>query len=141
MQQDEQHLKLLAVFHYVVGGMAAVFACFPIFHLIMGIVVIVLASRPDTGANAPPVFLGWVLVGVAGVIIITGWTLAALMIAAGRCLSKRRHYMFCLVIAAIECVFMPCGTVLGVFTIIVLMKDNVKEIFATTTAPSPARAV
>jgi hypothetical protein len=31
--------------------------------------------------------------------------------------------------AGIECIFMPVGTVLGVFTIIVLMRDSVKELF------------
>ncbi len=46
MQQDEEHLKLLSIFHYVVGGLAALFACFPIFHLIMGIVFIVLSGWP-----------------------------------------------------------------------------------------------
>jgi hypothetical protein len=30
---DEQHLQLLAIFHYVVGGMTALFACMPLIHL------------------------------------------------------------------------------------------------------------
>ena len=47
MQQDEEHLKLLSIFHYVVGGLAALFACFPIFHLIIGVVFIALSGRPD----------------------------------------------------------------------------------------------
>jgi hypothetical protein len=37
--------------------------------------------------------------------------------------------MFCLVMAGIQCIFMPFGTVLGVFTIIVLMRNSVKEAF------------
>jgi hypothetical protein len=32
MSEDEQYLRLLSIFHYVVGGIAALFACFPIFH-------------------------------------------------------------------------------------------------------------
>ena len=31
--------------------------------------------------------------------------------------------------AGVECLFMPVGTVLGVFTIIVLVRDSVKAIF------------
>jgi hypothetical protein len=31
--------------------------------------------------------------------------------------------------AGIECVFMPFGTVLGVFTIIVLVREDVKAMF------------
>ena len=35
MNQDEEHLKLLSTFHYILAGMAGLFALFPIFHLIM----------------------------------------------------------------------------------------------------------
>ena len=54
------------------------------------------------------------------------------MAIAGRFLATRKHYMFCLVMAAIECLFTPFGTVLGVFTIVVLMRDSVKQSFATS---------
>jgi hypothetical protein len=37
--------------------------------------------------------------------------------------------MFCLVMGGVECLFMPFGTVLGVFTIIVLMQEPVKQLF------------
>jgi len=37
MNRDEEHLKLLSIFHYVVGGIAAFFAFFPIIHLVIGI--------------------------------------------------------------------------------------------------------
>ena len=36
MNQDSEHLKLLSIFHYVVGGMAALFACIPFIHFFMG---------------------------------------------------------------------------------------------------------
>jgi hypothetical protein len=34
--------------------------------------------------------------------------------------------------AGINCIFIPIGTVLGVFTIIVLTRDSVKELFGET---------
>ena len=37
MEQDKQQLKLLSIFHYVVGGLAALIACIPIIHLTIGI--------------------------------------------------------------------------------------------------------
>ena len=69
--------------------------------------------------------------------ILCGWTLACFMIAAGRKLRGRRSRMFCLVIAGIECAFVPLGTVLGVFTIIVLVKDSVKAMFEANRTPQP----
>jgi len=124
MNRDEQYLKLLSVFHYVVGGLAAFFACIPIIHLAIGIAIVVGAIDDAPG------FAGVLLVMIAMVAILIGWTLAVCIIVAGRCLAKRKRYMFCLVMAAISCVFMPFGTVLGVFTIIVLMRPSVEELFA-----------
>ncbi len=129
MNQDEQHLKLLSIFHYIVGGLAGLFALFPIFHLIFGLVFILAPDQFEGKGESPPAFIGWIFVIFAAIFITIGWVIAGCVIATGRSLARRRRYLFCLVMAGIECVFMPFGTVLGVFTIIVLMRDSVKEIF------------
>ncbi len=133
MQQDEEQLRLLSIFHYVTGGIVALTACFPVCHLVMGIILIVASAHPEASANAdaPPAFIGWVFVGMASVIMIAGWSAAACILVTGRFLSRRKHYMFCLVMAGIECVFMPIGTVLGGFTIIVLVRERVKKMFSS----------
>ena len=124
MNEDGQYLKLLSVFHYVVGGLVAFFACMFLFFFCIGVAML-------TGAiDDAPIFVGLMFVIMSIVAITLGWTLAVCIIIAGRCLAKRKRYMFCLVMAAISCIFMPFGTVLGVFTIIVLMRPSVKELFA-----------
>jgi hypothetical protein len=133
MNQDEQHLKLLATFHYIVGGLIALFSCFPVIHLVLGIVMIVAPEKMDSSGQPPPALIGWIFALIGGSIIVIGWMLAGCVVAAGRCLAKRRHYMFCLVMAGIQCIYMPFGTVLGVFTIIVLMRNSVKEAFTAKT--------
>jgi hypothetical protein len=35
----------------------------------------------------------------------------------------------CLVMRGVECLFMPFGTVLGIFTIILLIQEPVKQLF------------
>ncbi len=130
MNQDEQHLKLLAIFHYIVGGIIALFSCFPIIHLVIGIIMIIAPEKMDSNGQPPPAFIGWIFALVGGIIIVVGWILAGCVIAAGRFLTKRKHYLFCLVVAAIQCIFMPFGTVLGILTIIVLMRESVKEAFS-----------
>ena len=77
---------------------------------------------------------------MGGAVIATGWALAACILAAGRMLARRRRYLFCLAMAGIECILMPFGTVLGVFTIIVLMRDSVREAFAANQASLPSTA-
>ncbi|MCD4724655.1 MAG: hypothetical protein K8R63_07405 [Bacteroidales bacterium] len=95
---------------------------------------IVAPEAFESDGDAPPAFFGWFFVIFASAFIIAGFIFASMVITSGRFLSKRKHYMFCMVIAGIECLFMPFGTVLGVFTIIVLSRDSVKNMFATNKA-------
>jgi hypothetical protein len=135
MSQDSEHLKLLAIFHYVVAGMTALFACIPFIHFFMGLAMVSGAL----GVSDPEVLpIGIFLMVLAGLLILAGWTLATLIAYAGRNLQRRRRYTYCLVVAGVECIFMPFGTVLGVFTIIVLMRDSVKALFESPVASLPA---
>ena len=81
------------------------------------------------GEDAPPRFVGLIFIIFPSLLIAASWILAGFMVAAGMKLKRRVSRMFCLVVAAIECIIMPFGTVLGIFTIILLMKDSVKELF------------
>ncbi len=128
--QDEYLLRLLAVFHYVVGGLVALFALVPIVQLVFVLVFLFAPHLVENGQEPPPAFVGWFLVAFFSVFILLGLALAALVLAAGRSLARRRNHLFCLVVAGVECLFMPLGTVLGVLTIVLLMKDSVKDLFA-----------
>ncbi len=147
MNDDLQHLQILSIFHYVVGGLTGMFACFPIIHFIIGILMVTgaLDSSMQGGAGAPPAAFGWFFVVFAAVMIALGWTVAVMILMAGRCLSRRTHHLYCTVVAGIECCFMPLGTILGVFTLIVLLRPSVKTLFEQgvyaeapiTSAPEP----
>ena len=131
MAQDEQHLNLLSIFHYVVGGLTALFSCIFLVHVGMGIAM--LAGAFD-GKDGPPKFFAWFFILFPAVLMLCGWALATLMIVAGRKLKRRASHTFCLVVAGLECLLMPLGTVLGTFTILVLMRDSVKVLFSANRA-------
>ena len=134
MNEDIQHLKLLSIFHYIVGGLTALFSCMFIVHVAMGIAM--LHGAFDGPNPPPPKAFAWLFILFPGTVMVFGWALAACMIVAGRRLTQRRSRLFCLIIAGIECMLMPFGTVLGVFTIVVLMKDSVRQMFSQP-PPSP----
>jgi len=135
MNRDEEHLRLLSIFHYVVAGCAAFFALFPALYLVFGLIMLLApASFKDNNGQPPPQFVAWILIAIGSVLILLDWTFAAFIVVAGRFLARRKHYTFCLVMAGVECLFMPFGTVLGVFTIVVLTRESVRALFA----PQPA---
>src|ERR1700739_2547010 len=117
MDRDAEHLKLLSIFYYIRGGICAFFSCFFVIYLLMGMVLAVASASPLH--RAPPAAFGILFAVIGCFAIIIGWIWSALLIYAGRCLAQRRHRIYCLVIAAISCVLVPYGTILGVLTLIV----------------------
>src|ERR1035441_8795979 len=120
---DNEHLRLLSIFYYVKGGISALFACIPIIHVVLGLVFIIVPEVFGHGNNQPPTFIGLLLVMLGGFLILFGWTFAVLAVITGRCIARRKHYTFCFVMACVECLSVPFGTVLGVFTILVLHRQ------------------
>lgn len=137
MNQDQDHLRLLSVFHYVVAGLCALSSMLPLAHLLLGIGFISGLFPTDKGQDPAPAALGWFLVVLAGAFILFGLSLAACIALAGRNLARHRRYFFWLTVAAVCCVFAPIGTVLGVFTIVVLMRPTVKVLFGQLAPPAP----
>ncbi len=122
MNQDAEHLRLLSIFHYVVAGAAAFCSFFPLIYTAVGFVFVALSRHPPTNPSQqpPPAALGWALVGVGIFLFLLGAVFALVLAFAG-----------------IECVFIPLGTILGVFTIIVLSRESVKTLFSTETMQAP----
>lgn len=146
--EDTQHLYLLSIFHYVVGILVGLMSCFPIIHLFVGIGAVTgslpgYSDMPPTTPDFPLAMMGWFFIIISSIFIVFGLTIAVLIIIAGRKLKKHHSYTYCLVIAGVECIFMPFGTVLGILTIVVLLRDSVKALFnanknpPSETFPSP----
>jgi len=128
MNEDREQLRLLAIFHYVVGALLGLCSFIPVIHLALGWLMVFRPHALGPG-EAPPAFMGWAFMIFAVLAILAGLTLAVLTLVAGRSLARFRRRTFCIVIAALLCLFMPIGTALGVFTIIVLMRPTVQQLF------------
>jgi hypothetical protein len=138
VNQDPERLQLLAIFHYVVAGLAALLSFFPLLYSLVGGFLLYAAQRPGpNNQEPPPAFLGWIFIAVGAVFFIAGLTMAICILIAGRCLSRRESYSLALVMACIECLFVPFGTILGVFTIVALSGESVKALFSGTQMPEP----
>jgi hypothetical protein len=125
MNQDQEHLKLLAIFHFVLAGLCGMVSLIPLAQLVLGL------GLASGSLDSEPVaqVMGCFFVAVAGTGVALGLSLAVCLLLAGRALLEQKHYTFCLVMACVGCLFMPFGTVLGVFTLLVLLRPSVKELF------------
>jgi hypothetical protein len=66
---------------------------------------------------------------MGGAFALAGWTLAAFVFAAGRCIKRRKRHLFCIIVAGVSCLFMPFRTALGVCSFMVLSRPSVKALF------------
>lgn len=132
VNQDLEHLKILSICFYVLAGLCLFPVLFGLIYAIMGIffsAAIMSADMPNRPGDPPAAIFGGFFIVFGGAFVVGFLTLGLLILKAGRNLSKKEGYTFAFVIACIICLWMPLGTILGVFTIIVLMRDSVKAIF------------
>lgn len=123
-QDDISHLNGLSIAFYIVGGLGIFFGLFPLIHVGIGISILSGAIEAD----APP-FVGWLFLILGLTFVALLEALAVCLILTGRRLKHRTNYTFCFVIACIACINVPIGTILGIFTIIVLGRPTVKAAF------------
>jgi hypothetical protein len=143
MVKDEEHLRLLAMFHYIYGALVAVLSSFGLIHLIMGIMMLRNPNMfpmpvPSGPGTAPfPFNPAYMFIIMGGMVVALGWTVGTLSIISGRCISFRRARTFSMVIAGINCLWVPFGTIIGVFTLVVLLRQSVATLYAYNRAQTP----
>lgn len=130
MNQDQEHLRLLSIFHYVMAGFACLLPLFSLIYIGMGIMMLSGKMPSSTPSAAHGDLIGgYVFVGVGSLFFLMGVVGAILNFLAGRALAKRERRTLCLVVAGLNCLHMPLGTLLGVFTFIVLGRPSVQALF------------
>ena len=130
---DTEHLRLLSIFHFVVGPIQLLFGLFPVIHLVMGILMLNGKFGSSNAPNQPDMaFMGWMFIAMASVFILIGMGFGILTLISGFQIQARRRRTFSIVVAALNCLHFPFGTTLGVFTLIVLLRRSVEELYRST---------
>ncbi|MGJ8726546.1 MAG: hypothetical protein ACSHYB_18520 [Roseibacillus sp.] len=123
--KDDEHLKILSIFHYVMAGLLAP----TIFVLIAQFLMLdSLMTNPGFwGGNADPPpqeALGI----IRAFFVVTGFfilLIVVLNILCARDLRTNNNRTLSLIVSGVNCLNFPLGTTLGVFTLIVLMRPSV----------------
>jgi hypothetical protein len=110
---------------------------FPLLYAVIGGFLLYPAENPRlNNQEPPPVFLGWIFIVLGAVLFLAAITMAICILISGRYLARCEGYSFALVIACIERLCVPFGTIL--FTIVVLSRESVKALtFAPQATASP----
>jgi len=131
--QDREHLRLLTIFYYIWAGVQSLGGLMGLAFIGVGAFI---ASSPQVAQsnNPPPPWFGAIFAGIGALVFLSVEGMAALSFFTGRFLARRQHHTFCVVISALNCLSLPLGTALGVFSILVLQRSSVKVLFASNGA-------
>lgn len=135
LEQKKSYLDILAVFHYVNGGLAAVATLAALAFLGIG-----MGAASNWGRHFEPEPT-CALVAIMFLVLVVAGGYAILNLLAGRAIQARKNRALILVTAAINCVNVPLGTLLGIFTFVLMVDPQVEWLFrygddATYAAPA-----
>ena len=127
---DADHLKLLSIFHFVGAGFALLGILFLIIHYSFLHFFFANPKMWENQKGGPPpaeffAIFKWFYLIFGAWFVCSG----VLNVISGLCIRARKYRMFSLVVAGIDCLHVPFGTTLGVFTMIVLLRDSVRELY------------
>jgi hypothetical protein len=123
-------VRLLAIFHFLYAGFALVGIGFLFLHHHL-MSTMFTADNWAKHPNPPPegmldMFV-WFYV-IFGALMLLGLVLNLLVAVS---LRQRRRWMLCAVVSGLNCLHVPVGTTLGVFTLVVLNRDDVRRSFSS----------
>jgi hypothetical protein len=126
----KNNLSTLSILHYVYGGLVC-FIGAAIFVLLLTLGNIFQSDWfLENTHDAPPAAVGAVL-------SIVGWAVFFFLeakgianIISGNLLAKARGRLFSQIVAGVDCLNIPFGITLGIFTFVELNKEDVKQAYA-----------
>jgi len=129
--EDEQHLNVLAICHFVYAGLLGLAGMAGVVYVILGFAIgAAVATSGASGGAGPAAAIGGLFAFIGGLVTLLLWGKATCLIISAMGLRRHRRRTFSFVIACLSCAAVPLGTVLGIFTILVLSRPSVKAMYA-----------
>lgn len=156
-----ERMRILSWGFYICGGLGAVFSVFMILYVVMlGAMSFIPASEWDSpprrtaspsaeseesgpapserhqgASSVAPVMIFRVMAGVMAFFVACGFAFAGFTMYAGRCLQLRKNKPLIYVMAALNIIWIPHGTLLGIGTFLTLGSKAAKDEFKPRSEP------
>jgi hypothetical protein len=131
---DVSQLEVLPLLFTIMGFLTFCGSSLFIMHFIMGLTLFFdpQAFGPidgPKGSKPLPPFIALGMAGMGAFAVLAGWLLSAGCFLASGWIKRREMFSWITVVSAVLCMITPFGTALGVFTLVVLNRAQVKAVF------------
>ena len=133
---DTSHLNILSIFYFVFAGLQCLGVCLSLLYVVGGIVAFAVGMA--NSHHSDDAVVGVIMGGLFGcmgiVLLVLSVVTAVLNYLTGMALRQRKHLTLIYVVAALTCLSIPLGTVLGIFTFVVVSRPSIKASFDAVAA-------
>jgi len=131
---DEEHLRLLVIFHRIYGILVIILSLLGIAYFFLLNFLFSFSRRYSrftiqNNFQGPPTEILNLILIVMMVVIVIGLTIGVCNLLSAQYIKNRKFRIFSIVIACVDCISFPIGTILGVMTLIVLSRNSVVEYY------------
>ena len=141
MDRDAEDLRRLALAHYAVGVLTALMALPFVLGIWWGVH---LMDHPEalgewkllpSELDFPPEFLGQMVVFFFASTALLVLVHASVVAWVGWYIAKARRYWVVYIFSLLDCTYMPFGTIIGIWAVVVLNRPSVKVRFGLKKKP------
>ena len=122
--KNNSNLQALEICHYIWGGLICLMGLFPLIYVAFGIAFVSDVFGTST-QGGPPAEFGYFFIAIGLFVTAIAQTVGILNIFSGRNIRQRRGKILTMVLAGLNCFSVPFGTILGVFTLVILSQEDV----------------
>lgn len=130
IDRDQEHLRLLTMCYYILAGSTALFSLFALIYVAFGMLIASGILPQNQTQHGDPRVVGYVFTAIGAAVFLLGMGIAVLYYSVARGLRNRRWRILCYIMAGLSCLYIPFGTAIGVCTILVLNRPDVKDLFS-----------
>jgi len=124
---DNEHLNLLSIFYFIFGGLTIFTSFIILAYITLFSAIFTNIPMDDSDIEDFPLEI---LFYVFAALFLFVFVYGILLIIAGINLRKKTKRIFSLVVGCMALISFPFGTALGVFSIIVLTRNSVLELYS-----------
>ncbi|HNW91875.1 MAG TPA: hypothetical protein PKM88_03080, partial [bacterium] len=123
-------LTILSKVYFLLAGLTFLFLPIMTFLLAFSLIRF-FKPNPHNSQSVDYYMFGIFAIIVAGMML--GLALAIMQLKTWRFLANKQRWKFCITTAGLSCLLFPLGTVVGLYTISSLRRQEIRDIFATAT--------